>query len=152
MMYRGYTDDVAWVLPKVLRVLPDVVRVPPEVAGLHRTSSEGTPNYTANGIKSAIYNHKKKDHRGTENTAKYYFDVLKGFKSLRVFSECISVFFSCPFALTQKNEKVKALLKYNAFLIRRYLPAIQGMKGGTIPGICRCSVLLRTCPSAHTSS
>ena len=110
MMYRGYTDDVAWVLPKVLRVLPDVVRVPPEVAGLHRTSSEGTPNYTANGIKSAIYNHKKKDHRGTENTAKYYFDVLKGFKSLRVFSECISVFFFLSFCLDAKERKSQGFI------------------------------------------
>jgi hypothetical protein len=41
--------------------------------------------------------------------------------------------------------KNQGFIKILAFLSRRYLPAIQGMGDGTIPGFCRCCVLLRTC-------
>jgi len=46
--------------------------------------------------------------------------------------------------LDQKATKNQGFIKILAFLNRRYLPAIQGMRDGTIQSVCRCCVLLRT--------
>jgi len=53
---------------------------------------------------------------------------------------------SC-FFLDKKATKNQGFIRLLAFLIRRYLPAIQGMRDGTKPGFCSCCVLLRTCLS-----
>ena len=73
--------------------------------------------------------------------------ILRCYLTIIKSKTLVKLFWLFTFCLIKSKQKIKALQKYNVFLIRRYLPAIQGMGDGTIPYFCRCCVLLRTCLS-----